>query len=317
MNEFELIEHYFNKIGEQNEFITIGIGDDCAAMKIPSDKELVFSMDTLVESIHFHSDDAPYQIASRALRVCISDLAAMGAVPLCFTLSLSMPTADSVWLEEFSKGLMDTAVLYDCKLVGGDTVRGPLVITIQVHGTVNLGQALKRSNANIGDLILITGPLGGAAAALKVKENNINITADAQQYLESCFYYPQPQIEVGKLFSGVASAAIDISDGLLSDLGHICKASNVGAQIDINKIPISHFIINELSDCNYHDWALYGGDDYQLCITVPKDFIQVMGQNSPEKYDVSIIGEITAGSEIEIHKGGEKLNYCLRGFTHF
>ncbi len=227
-----------------------------------------------------------------------------------------MPTADNAWLEDFSKGLTDVALLYDCRLVGGDTVRGPLVITIQGHGIVNSRQAIKRGDANIGDLILMTGPIG-SAAALKVRENNFSMSSVAQQYLEKCFYQPQPQIEIGKLLNGVATSTIDISDGLISDLGHICKASNVGVRVNLDKIPISPHITNELSHYDYLEWALYGGDDYHLCVTVPEDFIKIIGQNFMEKYDVSFIGEITTGSDIEVYKGKEIVKSKPKGFIHF
>lgn len=270
ISEFELIEKYFQKeLGGKG--VALGIGDDCALLNPPEGKTLAISCDTLVAGNHFPKNADPELIAERAMRVNLSDLAAMGAEPLWFTLALSLPSADSHWLDGFSRGLFQAANKYNCSLVGGDTTRGPLSITIQVMGAVDSENALKRDGARIGDMVYVTGDLGDAAAAVAVIKKNLHVGKSAFNFFMSHYYRPVPKIAEARLLQGIASAAIDVSDGLVADLGHICDASGVAAEIDLERLPISEPLKKLASREQIQQWTTAGGDDYQLCFTVPAD----------------------------------------------
>lgn len=317
LSEFELIKRYFYQSARAFG-VNMGIGDDCALLVAPENKLLAISMDTLVGGIHFPRNADPELIAERALRVNLSDLAAMGAEPLWFTLGLTLPSIDERWLEGFSKGLFNVANDFNIALVGGDTTRGPLSITIQVHGAVEEEFAMKRCNARVGDVIYVTGNLGDAAAALAVIRQELNVGKSAFSYFMSHYYRPVPHIKDAKMLRGISTCAIDISDGLLADLGHICEESHVGAKIDIERVPVST-ALNKVGEAEQiADWALSGGDDYQLCFTVPPqnlDKIQTLIGNG--KLHATAIGEITKGSAVECFIEGEIFEPKRRGYSHF
>jgi thiamine-monophosphate kinase len=317
LNEFELIEKYFQK--ELGGFgVSLGIGDDCALLQAPPAKSIATSMDTLVGGNHFPKNADPELIAERALRVNLSDLAAMGAEPLWYTLGLTIPSADKHWLDGFSRGLYQVAHLYNCVLVGGDTTRGPLSVTIQVIGAVELDSALQRSRAKVGDTIFVTGHLGDGAAAVGVIKQELQVGKAAFNYFMSRYYRPTPRIAEGQLLCGIANAAIDISDGLMADLGHICRASGVGARIDLERVPVSEALSKLASQEQIIKWALSGGDDYELCFTVPPENVskieRLIQQN---KLAATAVGEIDRGSDVVCMNKGKVLTVNKTGYQHF
>jgi len=264
MNEFDLIEKYFN--WKQVNKIELSVGDDCALISIDANYQLATSVDTLIEGVHFPQETSPADIAHKALAVNLSDLAAMGATPKYFTLALTLPEFDQHWLEQFSSSLKSLSDEYQINLVGGDTTKGKLSITINVTGTVPSGQALLRSSAKVGDAIFVSNVIGDAALAWQQIQQEISPSKE----LLKQFNMPNPQVSLGQALLGVANACIDISDGLEQDLGHILFGSNVGASINLADIPLSQELSNHLEKTN--DWCLplAGGDDYQLCFSVPE-----------------------------------------------
>ncbi len=268
LTEFELISRFFSRPETEREDVVLGIGDDCALLQVPAGMELAVSIDTLVEAIHFPPDTEPESLGHKALAVNLSDLAAMGAVPAWATLALTLPHSDSVWLEAFSRGFASLARRYQVQLIGGDTTRGPLNITVQVHGLLPAGAALRRDGAQPGDLIAVTGPLGDAGLALLALQNKYEL-AEFDSELRQRLEWPMPRLEVGQSLRGIARSAIDISDGLLADLGHIAEASGVGATLRLARLPLSRGVARYVKETG--DWSLplSAGDDYELCFSVP------------------------------------------------
>lgn len=318
--EFELIKRFFqNEQAEAPaEGVLLGIGDDCALLQIPEGKQLAVSVDTLVAGIHFPADAEAELIAQRALRTNLSDLAAMGANPLWFTLALTLPETDEEWLRDFSRGLFACAREYKVALAGGDTTRGPLTITIQVMGAVEPGHALRRDGANIGDFVLVTHSLGDGAAALALIQNQINCDRASSEYLYERFYRPIPRLHESWLIRDFASAALDISDGLVADLQHICDASDVGAVIDVENLPLSPAVRALNNSAQAIEWALSGGDDYELCFTVPPQNMADIAMLIAEgKLNASIVGEIVPGNNVICEFGGEPHALAKTGYQHF
>ncbi|MEX1197742.1 MAG: thiamine-phosphate kinase [Pseudohongiellaceae bacterium] len=277
LDEFALIQRYFARrdlTAPAPAGLVAGIGDDCALLWMDPADELAFSMDLLVEGVHFPTDCDARLLGQRALRVNLSDLAAMGAEPLCFTLGLVLPEADEPWLEAFSRGLAEVAQESACVLVGGDVTRGPLTICIQVHGKVPRGRALRRSGAAPGDDVYVTGTLGDAAAALPFildqRGGHVQrLPYDTVTALRKAYYSPVLQIRHGLALRGLASAAIDLSDGLASDLQHILDASDAGATIELGRLPLSAAFRQAVPEQEHWPLAVRGGDDYGLCFTAP------------------------------------------------
>ena len=333
MNEFDLIRQYFLQTDmaknlnanepKRDSSVQTGIGDDCAVMSFGGGG-LVVSIDTMVEGVHFPEGMSADHIASRAFCVAISDLAAMGAKPLWFTLALTLPEKKPDWLAKFSSGLNKVATQYNCQLIGGDTTRGPLTVTIQVHGEVPAGQALLRSEAKAGDLVCVSGVIGDGAAALAILQNTLSIvSADNEAYFAERFHAPRPCLLEGMLLRGKASAAIDISDGLLADLGHICDASHVSAVIDVDNIPVSESMAQlqlsgAISDQQKLAWVLSGGDDYQLCFTLPPENEAVLRDEfSAEGLLFFTVGQIESGTGVRCQQGDVELDVQRMGYTHF
>ncbi len=312
MGEFELIRQYFQPLASnaRNDQLVLGPGDDCAIQRVPPGRDLVFSVDTLLEGVHFPFDYSPSHLGWRALAVATSDLAAMGAEPVCFTLALSLPEADSDWLAGFAEGLSRASQAFGITLAGGDTTRGPLTITIQVHGTVKTGQALLRSGARPGDVICVTGPLGNAGAAL----DYLNEPApDAlQSAVLASYHRPQPQLALAASLAGKASAAIDISDGLLADLQHILEASGVGAELDVAAIPMSEEL-RLLQGERALGLALTAGDDYQLCLAIAPGELAALPVWLRDQ--LSVIGRIVSGPGLTLT--GAPAGYQTQGYDHF
>ena len=315
MGEFELIQHYFNRQAAARG-VSVGIGDDCAVLEMSG--QLAVSMDTLVSGVHFPQTALPRLIAERALRCNLSDLAAMGAQPVWFTLALTLPDADERWLEEFASGLFAVADQYGIALVGGDTTRGPLAITIQVHGEVPRGQALLRSGASVGDVVCVTGPVGDGAAALALLNNELNLDDNYRNYLIEHFYRPAPCLIEGRNLRGIASAAIDISDGLAADLGHILSQSQVGARLHLDRLPLSPAVSAAAANDKALNWVLNGGDDYELCFTVPPGKMDLLEQQVlAGKVTAFPVGEITQDDGLVLLLEGRVVNFESGGFQHF
>ena len=311
MGEFELIRRYFQPLadGAGQDQLLLGPGDDCAIQRVPPGQDLVFSVDTLVQGVHFPFGYSPDYLGWRALAVAVSDLAAMGARPVCFTLALTLPDADAEWLKAFSEGLARASKAFGIALAGGDTTRGPLTITIQVHGTVDNGRALYRSGAKPGDLICVSGPLGAAGAALDYLDETE--PSPAQLALLSHYHFPQPRLELGQQLAGRASSAIDVSDGLLADLGHILEASGTGARIDTGRIPMMAELV-ALKAENARDLALGAGDDYELCITIPPETFGTLDDSVAR--ELTVIGEITSEPGLQL---SGPVSGVIQGYEHF
>jgi thiamine-monophosphate kinase len=275
LGEFEIIDRYFRKQIQRSDVVE-GIGNDGAVLKPSPEEELVVTVDTLIEGVHFPSDTDPEAIGFKSLAVNLSDLAAMGAKPAWFTLSLSLPGADEDWLGRFSQGLFRIAERYSITLIGGDTTQGALSVTITAMGFVPTSQAMRRDGAHPGDAVYVTGSLGDAGLGLAAL-NNIRVMNDAdRKYCLSRLNLPQPRVEAGLIIRDYASAAIDVSDGLVADLNHVLSTSRVGASIQMECIPLSNAFHHAFG--TQPDWqiALTFGDDYELLFTVPESKIPLL-----------------------------------------
>lgn len=266
-SEFELIRRYFT---HRAAHAVLGVGDDAALVKVRRGCELVVSTDMLLAGRHFLRDADPYQLGHKALAVNLSDMAAMGATPRWAALALALPGADTHWLGQFSRGFMALARRYDVNLIGGDTTRGPLNICVQILGEVPRGQALRRDGARPGDDIWVSGTLGDAALALAALKRRIRLKPAELGRCAAKLHRPQPRIALGLALRGVAHSAIDISDGLLADLGHILERSSVAAEIELAALPVSNVLGRYLDRVAACQALLAGGDDYELCFTAPR-----------------------------------------------
>jgi thiamine-monophosphate kinase len=321
--EFEIIRRYFRRQQPQREDVIAGIGDDAALLQVPAGNELVVCMDTLVAGIHFPVFTPAAAIGHKALAVNLSDLAAMGASPAWATLSLTLPDSDPVWLEDFSQAFFRLAARYGVQLVGGDTTRGPLSVTVQAHGFVPRGRALRRQGAQPGDRIYVTGTLGDAGLALQLGDQ-------ADKALRQRLDYPEPRIATGLVLRDYASAAIDISDGLLADLGHLLEAdgtgaSSMGASIAIDELPRSAVFRKAIQRAGlaqqelYYEMPLSAGDDYELCFTVSPQACEVLESAlSNQPVACTAIGVIEQGPGVRcLMANGEVYHPVTKGYQHF
>lgn len=267
--EFDLIARIRSRARSRDD-VLLGIGDDAALLRVPQEQDLVVSTDTLITGVHFPHDTAPADIGWKALAVNLSDLAAMGATPAWCTLALSLPVADIDWLDAFLDGFSALADMHDIALVGGDTTRGLLSITITAHGLVPHAAALRRDGAMVGDDIWVSGTLGDAAAGLSLRDGSLPLGMRETQrtQLTARLYRPTPRLALGIALRGIASACIDVSDGLSADLGHVLRASSVGAELDVSALPMSD-ALRALEPSTGIAFQLGGGDDYELCFTAP------------------------------------------------
>ena len=298
-DEFSLIQKYFAPLSSQ-------IGDDCAILSLQPGERLATSVDTLVEGVHFYADAPPDQIAFRAVVTALSDLAAMGAAPRAITLALTLPEADETWLQQFSRGIEEATLAYQVELIGGDTTRGPLTITVQVLGALPASDALTRAGARPGDQLFVSGTPGDAAAALTVMNGQWPGAGQFKQYLLLRFYRPSARCDLGQSLLGVASSAIDVSDGLLADAGHLCERSGVGIRIDSALLPLSPALLSVKDRAQATAWALSGGDDYELLFTLPADKVSQCPDNCTR------IGEVTEGSTVSCN-----VDIDSAGYQHF
>lgn len=265
ISEFDLIAQFFTRPTRR---VTLGIGDDCALLTPSVDRQIAISCDMLVSGTHFFHDTPPRELGHKSLAVNLSDLAAMGAKPVAFTLALSLPAPDAEWLRFFSDGMFALADQYDCELIGGDTTRGPLNICITIFGEVKTGQALRRDNAQVGDDVWVSGTLGDARLALAGMRNEVALDSFTLAAAAARLHLPSPRIALGLALGGIAHAAIDISDGLMGDLKHILERSGLGATLDVDALPAGAMLSGQPLELR-RQFMLAGGDDYELCFTSP------------------------------------------------
>ena len=318
IGEFNLIERFFSRDLANSADIVAGVGDDCAVIEVPSGKQLLISTDTLLEDIHFPANTEPDNIGYKSLAVSLSDLAAMGARPAYATLNLSMPEYDEKWLEKFSSGFYELASKYRVALIGGDTVQGPLCISVTVYGLTDSGESLMRSGACVGDGIYVTGTLGDAALGLMNARVGLKVSSRDARYLQDKLERPQPRIDAGEALRKHATSAIDISDGLVADLSHILKASNVGATIDLESIPTSNVYRNLMPKIGW-DHALAHGDDYELCFTLSQEVAMMHAELKFETgVPISRIGTVVKQPGLVIkNSSGEIYQSKTPGYSHF
>lgn len=289
-SEFDLIYRHFSSLGA-GPAVDLSVGDDCAILRLNPNERLATSVDTVVEGIHFPEDMFPEDLAYRAVSVATSDLAAMGARPIGMTVALTLPKADDFWLNSFSQGLAKAVSEYQLPLVGGDTTRGPLTITVQVLGAVPMDKALLREGAQVGDEVYVSGTLGDAAGALAFLNGEWQPEPEAGEFLLERYNRPRARIELGLQLLGTATSAIDISDGLLADAGHIAAAGGVGIRLEPDLLPISAALASHRNREAILKWALSGGDDYELCFTLPAGVLVPDG--------CTRIGQAVAGEGVE------------------
>ena len=320
MKEFNVIEDFFKAKSIQRKDVIIGIGDDGAVTHIPKGKALVTTTDTLISGVHFLEDTPPQAIAKKAIAVNLSDLAAMGAEPAWISLSLSVPTLDENWLEAFSDGIREYAEYYSVQLIGGDTVQGPLVITITAQGFVPFDQALTRSKAKPGDAVYVTGTLGDAGLGLHIAQKKCVVeNKQNQEYLLNRLHYPTPRLLVGTSLRRIASSCIDISDGLVSDIKHILKASQCGALIHVDKLPTSKALKESVSSMQAIDYALSAGDDYELLFTVSEEQKgHLETALASANVHATYIGQLNGCvGKLELRLADKTYNYSAKGYEHF
>ena len=318
-SEFELIKKYFQDLTDQDPSVKCSIGDDAAIIQIPQDKEVVLSMDTLLEGTHFPVATSPADIGYKALAVNLSDMAAMGAVPKWVLLSISLPESNETWLKEFTSGFLELAKQHSVSLIGGDMSRGPLSITINIQGLVSIDSALKRDGAQKDDLIYVTGTLGDAGVGLDIIQGKLSIGNEYDTFFLKSLNRPEVSIEAGLRIRELANSAIDISDGLIADLGHILDASHVGAVVEVKDIPLSEAMQQCMDETTAWDYALASGDDYKLCFTVPAEQNDLIFRTFKEiNIPVRCIGKINGETGLQLKlPDGTNFEPSGKSYQHF
>ncbi|MES2534404.1 MAG: thiamine-phosphate kinase [Pseudomonadota bacterium] len=317
-SEFELIARYFMRPSRHASRVALGIGDDCALLSPSPGMQMAISSDMLVEGRHFFPGADPVKLGHKCLAVNLSDLAAMGAQPVAFTLALALPDAEDEWLAAFSKGLFSLADAHACELIGGDTTRGPLNICITIFGELPAGQALRRDAAQAGDDIWISGTLGDARLALAGLRGEVDLDNKTLDAAAIRLHQPLPRVALGLALRGLAHAAIDISDGLIGDLGHILQRSNAGASLKVDALPAGAMLASQATDMRRR-FALAGGDDYELCFTAPVSARQAVAAAAIRAATpVTRVGRIEAASGLRlIDAAGETIDLPVTSFDHF
>jgi len=317
--EFNLIEKYFVGRQKQRKDVLLAAGDDCALVKAPEGLSIAISTDTLVAGTHFLADANPAWVAHKALASNISDLAAMGATPAWVSFALTMPSPDEEWLAPFCDAFFELADYFDIQLIGGDTTKGPLSLTLTVQGLVDPDKALRRDGAKVGDWVYVTGNLGDSKAGLDVILNPELRTKPCAKELEKRHYLSTPRVLAGQALLNLASSAIDISDGVISDIKHILKRSNVGVSIDVATLPVSNELLQFVeTPAAAQQYALSSGEEYELCFTVPeqnKGSIESALAHCGAK--VTCIGQIRPQGTFELHCNGQAIDWSLSGYDHF
>lgn len=320
MKEFELIQQYFAGRGPVRKDVVIGVGDDAAVTRVANDQLLVVATDTMVENVHFFKDACPRSIGHRCLAVNLSDFAAMGAEPAWASVALTLPNADEDWLKEFSDALFEIAEYYNVQIVGGDTTQGPLCVTVSLKGFVPEEKMLLRSGAKNGDWIYVTGALGESALAVDHKLGRQQLESNEAQLVDTRFNYPKPRLAAGQVLRHCATSAIDVSDGLIQDLTHILKASNLSAHINVEQLPVAQAVVDSVEQQQAYEYALMGGEDYELIFTVPEELKGYLEQNKTAMgVEVTCIGQVKSGGQgINLLLNGEEYALPERaGYQHF
>ncbi|MGZ5097304.1 MAG: thiamine-phosphate kinase [Usitatibacter sp.] len=314
--EFELIARYFTRPAAN---AVLGVGDDCALVDVTNGMDLAVSMDTLVSGTHFFPDVDPENLGHKALAVNLSDMAAMGAMPYWAMLALTVPNVDHAWLGTFAKGFFDLAQEHNVSLIGGDTTRGPLTLTVTIMGEVPAGAALRRSGAKAGNDIWVSGNIGDAALAVAHRHGRLVLGEDDYREAVMRLYEPSPRVQLGQALRGLATAAIDVSDGLLADLTHICRLSGVGATVELASVPVSAIGAKHINSDAGRTAIVAGGDDYELCFTAHpnsrdsiEDLTDVLG------IPITRVGQIKRGKGVSLlGPDGKAMKVDGRGYDHF
>lgn len=319
LSESDLISRFFSCCGAQRADVVLGVGDDGAVLECPPGSQLVAVLDSLVEDVHFPSGSPARSIGHRALAVNLSDLAAMGAQPAWALLALALPAADEVWLTAFSAGLDQLARQHDVALVGGDTTGGKLCISVQMLGFVPRGTALTRGGGRPGDAVFVSGTCGDAAAGLMLEQSRLTGAGASQaQWLLDRFRYPTPRVSLGLALRGIASACIDVSDGLLGDCGRLAHACGCGVSLDYETLPVSDALRGAVGEERARELALTGGEDYELCFTVPEAKLQQFSARCPAgEFGCSRIGTLSEEPGAIVRRGASVMQVSHRGFDHF
>jgi thiamine-monophosphate kinase len=315
MSEFDLIAKYFTRPAANAD---LSVGDDAALIRVSAGHQLAVSVDMSVANTHFYADAAPYDIGWKCMAVNISDMAAMGATPKWATLAIALSDVNENWLAEFSRGLFDCANTFKVDLIGGDTTRGPLNISVQMMGEVPAGKALLRSGAQAHDDIWVSGHLGSASLGLLHLQNKIKLADDVASACLNHLHHPLPRVALGLALRDIANSCIDVSDGLIADLGHILKASKLGASIDLENIACHDFLHAQRNNPQIQQCILAGGDDYELMFTAPvsqRETVQSLSQqlNLP----LSLIGKTTSNIDLQVMYQQQKLDISKQGYDHF
>jgi thiamine-monophosphate kinase len=318
MSEFDLIAQYFTRPSHPDNRAALGVGDDCALLTPAPGMQMAISSDMLVEGRHFFPDADPFSLGHKSLAVNLSDLAAMGARPLAFTLAFSLPQAQPEWLAPFSQGLFALADDYRCELIGGDTTKGPLNICITIFGEIPIGQALRRDAAQAGDDIWVSGTLGEARLALAAYRDELTLDAQSLSAAAARLHAPTPRVALGLALREIAHAALDISDGLIGDLGHILERSQVGATLHVDALPTGPILQKQPRHIR-RKFTLAGGDDYELCFTAPPSRRDaVLAAAHAAGTAVTLVGNIEAIPGLRmLDADGAPLNLQLASFDHF
>ena len=319
MGEFELIARHFTRVGAQRSDVRIGVGDDGAVVTPPSARELVVVTDSLVESVHFPLGSPAASIGHRAFAVNLSDLAAMGAEPAWALLAITLPSADEDWLTQFSRAAGDLCRKHRVALIGGDTTRGPLSITVTMVGSVPVGMALQRTGGQPGDAVFVSGTTGDSTAGLALEQGRLHVAdAVSAQILRDRFLFPTPRCDLGMALRGIASACIDVSDGLGGDLEKLCAASSCGAEIDAAALPVSEALVGAVGAEKAREHALLGGEDYELLFTVPlAKLAAITSAIARGLGPVTRIGSLVQGQGVRISARGGVMQFSGSGYDHF
>jgi thiamine-monophosphate kinase len=314
--EFELIARHFTRPAAN---AVLGVGDDCALVDVTNGMDLAVSTDTMVSGTHFFPDVDPENLGHKALAVNLSDMAAMGAMPYWAMLAVTLPNVDHAWLAAFAKGFFDLAQEYNVSLIGGDTTRGPLALTVTIMGEVPAGAALRRSGAKAGNDIWVSGNVGDAALAVAHRHGKVVLAEDDYREAVMRLYEPTPRVALGQALRGLATAAIDISDGLLADLTHICRLSGVGATVELANVPVSGIGMKHIGSDEGRNAILGGGDDYELCFTAhPNSRDSIHELTDVLGIPITRIGQVKRGKGVSLLNGdGKPVKIDGRGYDHF
>lgn len=314
LGEFELIQQTFQK-GTLRHDVTLGVGDDCALVAVSEQEALAITVDTLVSGIHFFENVDPESLGHKALAVNLSDLAAMGADPAWCTLALTLPEVEIAWVEAFAKGFFNLASRHGVALIGGDTTRGPLSVTVQAMGKIPKGLALRRSGAQPGDTVWLSGPVGSAGLGLAIRKG---LSGLSDPLAIKALEWPTPRIELGQGLRGIAKACIDVSDGLLQDLGHILRASLCGAQVNMEKVPVLKTVAHFADQIDQPEFAMCAGDDYELCFTADESQSEVIRRLLKQLgLQGAPIGKVISEQGLHLLQHGKPFIPLRTGYVHF